>query len=137
MTPDTLELCALVRSALREGFDLRGVTKRLLVDNKAAANKKRSLTQKLNAASKKMRRSSTSTVEDTGGVGKGAGAGSSSSSAVVSDSDSDAEGAPNTETPELAVMEDRAEALLVSLVDPPPPEAAAPHVVAPEDPASE
>jgi hypothetical protein len=55
MSADMLELCALTRSAIKEGFDVRELVARLIKAKAEAANKKRSATMVLRHAAKRMR----------------------------------------------------------------------------------
>jgi len=53
MSPDTLELCVMVRSATRNGIDIRAELAQLFLEKKEAANAKRSAATKAQRAQQK------------------------------------------------------------------------------------
>jgi hypothetical protein len=75
LSPDTLELCALVKSALQNGLDLRAELRALRAKAADVANKKRSATMKATLAAKKAKSASSSAA--------GAGAGEAPGDEVV------------------------------------------------------
>ena len=64
LSPDTLELCVLVTSALRNGIDLREGVRRLKEEKKTGANAKRSASMKAVRAAKKAKATAAAAVSE-------------------------------------------------------------------------